>query len=52
VASFLKQITVQELTSDGLRDIGPCAATLARAEGLNAHERAVTQRLALLGDPA
>lgn len=50
VASFVKQVTVQELTEQGLRTIGPCAATLARAEGLNAHERAVTRRLALLGD--
>jgi len=46
VASFVKQITVQELSADGLRAIGPCAATLARAERLNAHERAVTLRLA------
>ena len=45
VASFLKQITVQELSADGLRSIGPCAATLARAEKLDAHERAVTIRL-------
>jgi histidinol dehydrogenase len=45
VASFLKQITVQELTPAGLAGIGPCAATLARAEGLHAHERAVTLRL-------
>ena len=45
VASFLKQITVQELTPAGLTGIGPCAATLARAEGLHAHERAVTLRL-------
>jgi histidinol dehydrogenase len=45
VASFLKQITVQELTPAGLAAIGPCAATLARAEGLHAHERAVTLRL-------
>ena len=52
VASFLKQITVQELTSEGLRGIGPCAATLARSEGLHAHERAVTRRLALLGELA
>jgi histidinol dehydrogenase len=52
VASFQKQITVQELTRDGLREIGPCAATLARAEGLAAHERAVTRRLALIGAPA
>src|SRR5262249_50898339 len=33
VASFLKQITVQELTPAGLQAIGPCAAVLARAEG-------------------
>jgi histidinol dehydrogenase len=45
VASFLKQITVQELTPAGLAQIGPCAATLARAERLHAHERAVTLRL-------
>jgi histidinol dehydrogenase len=48
VASFVKQITVQELSADGLRAIGPAAATLARAELLNAHERAVTLRLAEL----
>ena len=48
VASFLKQITVQELSATGLREIGPCAATLARAEKLDAHERAVTIRLGKL----
>ncbi len=52
VASFVKQITVQELSADGLRGIGSCAAALARAEGLDAHERAVTLRLDLLGEPA
>lgn len=46
VASFVKQITVQELSAEGLRNIGPNAAILARAEGLHAHERAVTLRLA------
>lgn len=45
VASFVKQITVQELTAEGLSAIGPSAATLARAERLHAHERAVTMRL-------
>ncbi len=45
VASFLKQITVQELTADGLRGIGECAVTLAEAEGLEAHARAVRIRL-------
>lgn len=48
VASFVKQITVQELSAAGLRTIGPSAATLARAESLTAHERAVTLRLAAL----
>ena len=48
VASFVKHITVQELTPDGLRAIGPCAAVLARAEHLHAHERAVTLRLTQL----
>jgi histidinol dehydrogenase len=52
VASFLKQITVQEVTPAGLRSIGPEAATLARAESLAAHERAVTRRLARLDGAA
>ncbi len=50
VGSFQKQITVQEVTPDGLRVIGPCAATLAAAEQLEAHRRAVTMRLAALDD--
>jgi len=50
VASFQKQITVQEVTPDGLRVIGPCAATLAAAEQLEAHRRAVTMRLAALDE--
>ena len=48
VASYQKQITVQELSADGLRGIGPCTATLAAAEQLEAHRRAVTLRLAAL----
>ncbi|MEW9623145.1 histidinol dehydrogenase [Rhodanobacter geophilus] len=48
VASYQKQITVQELSADGLRGIGPCTATLAAAEQLEAHRRAVTLRLAEL----
>ncbi len=50
VASFQKQITVQEATPEGLRAIGPCAGTLAAAEQLEAHRRAVTMRLAALDD--
>ncbi len=49
VASFVKQITVQELSPDGLRAIGPCARVLADAEQLHAHERAVALRLERLG---
>lgn len=50
VASFQKQVTVQEATADGLRAIGPCAATLAAAEQLDAHRRAVTVRLESMED--
>jgi histidinol dehydrogenase len=45
VASFQKLVTVQELTAAGLEQIGPCAVTLAGAEQLQAHARAVTMRL-------
>jgi histidinol dehydrogenase len=48
VASFQKQISVQEVSAEGLRNIGPCTATLAAAEQLEAHRRAVTLRLAAL----
>jgi histidinol dehydrogenase len=48
VASFQKQVSVQELSPEGLRAIGPCTATLAAAEQLEAHRRAVTLRLAAL----
>jgi len=48
VASFQKQVTVQEVSAEGLRHIGPCAATLAGAEQLEAHRRAVTLRLAAM----
>lgn len=52
VASFCKLITVQEVTATGLRNIGPDAATIARAERLGAHEQAVTRRLQRLKDQA
>ncbi|HUL81574.1 MAG TPA: histidinol dehydrogenase [Gammaproteobacteria bacterium] len=48
VADFLRSMTVQEVTPDGLRTIGPIATTLATLEGLDAHARAVTRRLATL----
>jgi histidinol dehydrogenase len=45
---FHKRMTVQELTSAGLRDLGPTAITLATLEGLDAHANAVRVRLAEL----
>lgn len=46
VASFVRRISVLELSADGLRRVGPEAALLARAERLEAHARAVDLRLA------
>jgi histidinol dehydrogenase len=48
VASYQKQISVQEVSAEGLRHIGPCTATLAAAEQLEAHRRAVILRLEAL----
>lgn len=45
VASFQKAIIVQEASRAGIASAGPCAATLAHAEGLQAHARAVELRL-------
>ena len=43
--SFIKYISVQRLTENGLRNLGPTVERLAQMEGLAAHERAVTLRL-------
>jgi len=51
VADFVRSMTVQELSIDGLRSIGPVAATLADLEGLDAHAWAVNERLAVCGGP-
>ena len=45
ITDFQKRMTVQELSADGLRNLGPVAETLASLEGLDAHARAVTLRL-------
>jgi histidinol dehydrogenase len=50
VGDFLRSMTVQELTREGLAGIGPVAATLARLEGLDAHAAAVVRRLADIRD--
>jgi histidinol dehydrogenase len=43
-------MTVQELSVEGLRAIGPIATTLAGLEGLDAHAWAVNERLAACGE--
>ena len=43
-ADFVKVISVQELSPDALRALIPTVATLARAEGLEAHARSVEIR--------
>jgi histidinol dehydrogenase len=45
---FQKRITVQELTPEGIRGLGPTAKTLANLEGLDAHAAAVNIRLEAL----
>lgn len=49
VDSFVRRVYVQELDEKGLGAIGPDAALLARAEGLEAHARSVDLRLAAQG---
>lgn len=46
VMDFMKWISFQTLTKTGLENIGPYAEKLAAMEGLDAHKRAVTLRLA------
>ncbi|MBL8271316.1 MAG: histidinol dehydrogenase [Steroidobacter sp.] len=52
LVDFQKRMTVQELTADGLRDLGPTAVTIAGLEGLDAHANAVQVRLRQLANPS
>ena len=45
VSDFLRRMTLQRASNFGLRNAGPAAVTLARAEGLDAHAMAVEYRL-------
>ena len=45
VNDFVKLITVQQYTSQALRQLGPSAALLAEAEGLIGHAEAIRTRL-------
>ena len=46
--TFVKKITYQEISPEGLQRLGPSVAVMAEAEELMAHQRAVTLRLAEL----
>ena len=50
--SFVKKITFQRLSPAGLQALGPAVETMAEAEGLAAHARAVTLRLDALAAAA
>ncbi|GJM28550.1 MAG: histidinol dehydrogenase [Cyclobacteriaceae bacterium] len=42
--TFVKKITYQEITADGIENLGDTIEVMARAEGLEAHGRAVSIR--------
>lgn len=46
VDSFVKKITFQHIDEQGLQNLGPIVEIMAGMEGLDAHARAVTVRLA------
>ncbi|MEQ8575208.1 MAG: histidinol dehydrogenase, partial [Fulvivirga sp.] len=43
--SFLKEITFQKITENGLKNLGPTVEIMAEAEQLVAHKNAVSIRL-------
>jgi len=45
VDSFIKKITFQHITPEGIENIGPSVEILAELEGLHAHKNAVSIRL-------
>jgi histidinol dehydrogenase len=45
VDSFLKKITFQEITSEGIKNLGPVIELMAQAESLWGHKNAVSVRL-------
>lgn len=48
VEQFMRHMTVQELSRDGLQKVGPAIIELASLEGLDGHAAAVQRRLAVL----
>ncbi|MEX0884643.1 MAG: histidinol dehydrogenase [Cyclobacteriaceae bacterium] len=50
VDSFVKKITYQKITKEGLKTLGPVIETMAENEMLQAHKNAVSLRLAYLSN--
>ena len=48
--SFMKKITFQRVSPEGLKSLGPVIETMAKAEQLDAHRNAVTIRLRKLNN--
>ncbi|WP_339697681.1 histidinol dehydrogenase [uncultured Roseivirga sp.] len=48
--SYVKKITYQEITKEGLKNLGPVVEIMAEAELLEAHKNAVTLRLKSLNN--
>ena len=48
--SFIKRISFQEVTAEGITNLGPAIMLMAEAESLQAHSNAVSLRLKLLKD--
>ncbi len=49
--SFVKKITYQQITPEGMQQLGPTVVTMAEAEQLQAHANAVNIRLQSLNPP-
>ncbi len=45
VDSFVKKVTFQQITKEGIQQVGPTVITMAEAEGLDAHANAVKIRI-------
>ena len=45
VDTFLRKMTIQELTEDGLKKVGSAIRVMAKSEGLNAHAATIEYRL-------
>ncbi|HSZ72245.1 MAG TPA: histidinol dehydrogenase [Cytophagaceae bacterium] len=47
--SFIKKITFQQISKEGLKQVGPVVEIMAESEHLHAHKNAVTLRLKKIG---